>query len=114
MIHLSDIEAAVCEAFGVSLAAFRGIRRHRETAEARHAFVGIARLLTRKSLPDLGRYRGRDHTTMLNSVRRFAHLTATDAEYRDAVKQAMTLAQSRAKMRAVGVANINTAPLEWR
>lgn len=69
MIRLADIEAAVCDEFDVTRAEFHGISRLRHILDARIAFVGIARQITSKSLPEIGRYRSKDHTTILSNER---------------------------------------------
>jgi chromosomal replication initiator protein len=43
----------------------------------------LARLLTPRSLPEIGRrFGGRDHTTIIHGIRRIDHLCSTDSELR--------------------------------
>ncbi|MCJ8334606.1 MAG: hypothetical protein MJH10_10235 [Epibacterium sp.] len=110
MIRLSDIEAAVCEVFGVTRAEFHGIRRFRHIASARVAFAGIARTLTNRSLPEIARHRGKDHTTILSNERSCKRRRASDPEFDARVMQASAFAQRIAANRMMQASNINKAP----
>ena len=48
----------------------RSNQRTKNVAEARHIAVYLIRQLTNLSLPDIGLELGRDHTTILSSVRK--------------------------------------------
>ena len=110
MIRLADIEAAVREVFGVTRAEFHGIRRFRHISDARIAFVGIARKITAKSLPEIARYRDKDHTTILSNERSCKRRRATDAEFDRMCTQATAFAQRIAAGRMMQASNINKAP----
>ena len=109
MIRLSDIEAAVCDEFDVTRAEFHGIRRFRHISAARIAFVGIARKITSKSLPEIARYRDKDHTTILSNERSCKRRRATDAEFDRMCTQATAFAQRIAAGRMMQASNINKA-----
>jgi chromosomal replication initiator protein len=54
-------------------------RRARAVARPRQAAMWIAKQITTRSLPDIGRrFGGRDHTTVLHAVRRIEALKAED------------------------------------
>ena len=54
-------------------------RRNRAIARPRQAAMWLAKQLTTRSLPDIGRrFGGRDHTTVLHAVRRIEELKAGD------------------------------------
>ena len=56
-------------------------RRNRAIARPRQAAMWLAKHLTTRSLPDIGRrFGGRDHTTVLHAVRRIEALKADDAQ----------------------------------
>jgi chromosomal replication initiation ATPase DnaA len=66
-VRMFTIARRICKAFGVSFVDLRADRRNAETVLARHAFCYWACRLTRKSLPQIGRFLGnRDHTTVMN------------------------------------------------
>ena len=74
MLKLNQLKAAVCGVFDLTEAELIGQSREQKYAHARHVFVGLARGMTDYSMSDIGRYLGRDHTTIHNSERRFQHL----------------------------------------
>ena len=50
---------------------YRGSGRNRSIARPRQAAMWLAKQLTTRSLPDIGRrFGGRDHTTVLHAVRK--------------------------------------------
>ena len=47
----------------------------------------LAKMLTSKSLPDIGRrFGGRDHTTVIHAVRKIEELRATDSQIAEDVE----------------------------
>jgi chromosomal replication initiator protein len=55
-------------------------RRNRAIARPRQAAMWLAKQLTTRSLPDIGRrFGGRDHTTVLHAVRRIEALRVEDS-----------------------------------
>lgn len=71
MIGLDEINAAVAEAFGVSVGDILGADRTREVANPRQCAFFLARKHTKLSYPQIGRGYGRDHTTVLHGVKRW-------------------------------------------
>jgi len=70
---IRNIQKAVCNAKGIRLDALLSKRRAAPIVRARMIAVYLARKLTEKSFPELGRrFGGRDHTTILHSVRKIA------------------------------------------
>jgi chromosomal replication initiator protein len=65
------IQAATCDALGVSPAELVGSRRTRDVLRARKVAIYLTRELTDLSLPEIGRsFGGRDHSTVLNAIQR--------------------------------------------
>ncbi len=78
-ITVDDIQKAVAEHFGLKQADLLSERRTRAVARPRQAAMYLAKQLTTRSLPDIGRrFGGRDHTTVLHAVRRIEELRAID------------------------------------
>jgi chromosomal replication initiator protein len=78
-ITVDDIQKAVSEHFGLKQADLLSERRTRAVARPRQAAMYLAKQLTTRSLPDIGRrFGGRDHTTVLHAVRRIEELRAVD------------------------------------
>lgn len=68
MSNLSLIETLVCQATGVTPLQLRSRRRARPYVEARKLFSQMAHDFG-FSLSEIGRYMGKDHTTIMHHVR---------------------------------------------
>jgi chromosomal replication initiator protein len=80
-ITVDDIQKATAEHFGLRQADLISERRTRSVARPRQAAMWLAKQLTVRSLPDIGRrFGGRDHTTVLHAVRRIEELRQNDAQ----------------------------------
>jgi len=80
-ITIDDIQKATAEHYGMKQADLISERRNRAIARPRQAAMWLAKQLTTRSLPDIGRrFGGRDHTTVLHAVRRIEALKAQDAQ----------------------------------
>ena len=80
-ITIDDIQKATAEHYGMKQADLISERRNRAIARPRQAAMWLAKQLTTRSLPDIGRrFGGRDHTTVLHAVRRIEELKAGDAQ----------------------------------
>ena len=80
-ITIDDIQKACAEHYGMKQADLISERRNRAIARPRQAAMWLAKQLTTRSLPDIGRrFGGRDHTTVLHAVRRIEALKADDAQ----------------------------------
>ena len=67
----TEIIRAVCQAFEVSPSDLKGPRRHRHVTTPRQVAMYLIRELTSASLPHIGsQFGGRDHTTVLNAIKR--------------------------------------------
>ena len=74
-----EIQARVAESFSVSRAELLGTSRAATPLRARQVAIYLTRELTDLSMPQIGRlYGGRDHTTVLNSIRRVEAAIAED------------------------------------
>lgn len=63
---LNAILAAVSEVTGVSIGDLSGLNTHRRAVDARFAFYLLARQLTAKSYPQIGRVCHRHHSTIIS------------------------------------------------
>ncbi len=78
-VTVDHIQKAVAEHYGLTQADLLSERRARAVARPRQAAMWIAKQITTRSLPDIGRrFGGRDHTTVLHAVRRIEALKADD------------------------------------
>jgi chromosomal replication initiator protein len=68
---VEEIQATVASSFGISTADLIGPSRAAGPVRARHVAILLTRERTALSLPEIGqRFGGRDHSTVLNSLRR--------------------------------------------
>ncbi len=78
---IRDIQMAVCEAFDVRRHDMLGRCRTHNIVVPRQTAMALCKHLTLKSLPEIGRqFGGRDHTTVLHSVRKLEPLIAVACE----------------------------------
>jgi chromosomal replication initiator protein len=85
---VEEIQQRVAEGFGVSRAELVGSSRAATPLRARQVAIFLTRDLTDLSLPQIGRlYGGRDHTTVLNSLRRVEAGIAEDPDLAEKVRE---------------------------
>ncbi|HWA52592.1 MAG TPA: chromosomal replication initiator protein DnaA [Solirubrobacterales bacterium] len=85
---VEEIQERVAAAFGVSRGEFVGSSRAATPLHARQVAIYLTRELTDLSLPQIGRlYGGRDHSTVLNSIRRVEARLATDQAFAARVQE---------------------------
>ena len=78
---VEEIQQRVASAFGISRAELVGTSRAATPLRARQIAILLTREATDLSLPQIGRlYGGRDHSTVLNSLRRVEATLSADAE----------------------------------
>ena len=77
----------VCKFYNVEESVLRGTQKTKGVAEARQVAMYLIRKLTNLSLPDIGDHFGRDHATVLYSIRKVdASLKGADQAIMDRVK----------------------------
>jgi chromosomal replication initiator protein len=78
-VTVDQIQKMVSEHYGLKQADLISERRARAVARPRQVAMWLAKQITTRSLPDIGRrFGGRDHTTVLHAVRRIEQLKADD------------------------------------
>ena len=86
-ISIQEIQKRVCEHYNIRVAEMSSARRARNIARPRQVAMYLAKQLTSKSLPDIGRHFGdRDHTTVMHAVSRISELIAQDAAFAEDVE----------------------------
>lgn len=79
VLSVAGIARAVAGHFGISLTELLADRRDRRIVRPRQLAMYLAKKLTLRSLPDIGRkFGGRDHTTVLHAVCLIESLLLTD------------------------------------
>jgi len=78
-ITIDDIQNCVTAYYGIRIQDMRSHRRALAIARPRQIAMFLAKELTQRSLPEIGRQFGnRDHTTVMHAVRRIEELRASD------------------------------------
>ena len=76
---IRQIIQCVADYYNVKTSELIGKRRTRNVVRPRQIAIFLAKSLTTKSLPDIGREFNRDHTTVIHSITRIETLRATDS-----------------------------------
>ena len=78
-VTIDEIQKRVAEHYTIKLADMHSARRSRSVARPRQVAMYLAKQLTSRSLPEIGRkFGGRDHTTVMHAVRRIEELVTSD------------------------------------
>lgn len=78
-ISVEEIQRKVSEHYNIRLSDMIGPKRLRSYARPRQVAMYLCKLMTSRSLPEIGRrFGGRDHTTVMHGVRRIEELKTTD------------------------------------
>ncbi len=87
-IKIEDILRIVSRHYGVSKSDLLSQRRHRSVVWPRQIGMYLAKHLTARSLPEIGRRFGdRDHTTVLHAIRKIEGQMNADARLRDELEE---------------------------
>jgi len=80
-ITIDEIQRKVAEHYNIRMSDMHSVRRARAVARPRQVAMYLAKQLTARSLPEIGRkFGGRDHTTVMHAVRKIDELMADDAQ----------------------------------
>jgi len=86
-VTIEEIQKRVAEHFNIRLADMHSARRARAVARPRQVAMYLAKQLTSRSLPEIGRkFGGRDHTTVMHAVRKVEELRSTDTGFNEDVE----------------------------
>jgi chromosomal replication initiator protein len=86
-VTIEEIQRKVAEHYRIKLSDMGSPRRARSVARPRQVAMYLAKQLTTRSLPEIGRrFGGRDHTTVMHAVSRVAELMKQDASFAEDVE----------------------------
>jgi chromosomal replication initiator protein len=86
-VKIEDIQKLVASHFNVSRADILSARRTASVVRPRQIAMYLSKVLTPRSLPEIGRrFGGRDHTTVLHAVRKITGLVTTDGTLSEAIE----------------------------
>ncbi len=81
-VTIEEIQKRVAAHFNVRVADMHSARRSRAVARPRQVAMFLAKQLTSRSLPEIGRqFGGRDHTTVIHAVKKVEELRRADADF---------------------------------
>jgi chromosomal replication initiator protein len=93
-ITIDEIQRKVAEHYNLRMTDMHSSRRARNVARPRQVAMYLAKQLTARSLPEIGRkFGGRDHTTVMHAVRKVEELMDDDAQIAqdvDVIRRALT------------------------
>jgi chromosomal replication initiator protein len=86
-VTIEEIMRKVAEHYNLRMSDMTSARRARAVARPRQIAMYLAKTLTSKSLPEIGRrFGGRDHTTVMHAVKRVESLSETDSQIAEDVE----------------------------
>lgn len=86
-VRIDDILRTVSKHYGVNRGDLLSGRRNRSIVRPRQIGMYLAKLLTSRSLPEIGRRFGnRDHTTVLHAIRKIEQLMGDDNQLREEIE----------------------------
>ena len=86
-VTIDEIKRKVADHYNLRLSDLISARRARAVARPRQVAMFLAKTLTSKSLPEIGRgFGGRDHTTVIHAVRKVEQLRETDSQLADDIE----------------------------
>jgi len=88
IITVDKIQNTVSHFFNISLTDMLSQRRSRPLARPRQIAMYLAKKMTTRSLPEIGRrFANRDHTTVIHAVKTITRLSEKDAEMKKNIEQ---------------------------
>ena len=86
-VRIEDIQRIVARQYNVSRADLLSSRRTANVVRPRQVAMYLAKVLTLRSLPEIGRrFGGRDHTTVLHAVRKIETLASNDTVFAEEIE----------------------------
>ena len=81
-ITVERIQRAVAKAYNITMDDMVSKRRSRSIARPRQVAMFLAKKLTTRSLPDIGRrFGGRDHSTVIHAVKKISEICSEDDDF---------------------------------
>ncbi len=86
-ITIEEIQKKVAEHFNIRLTDMHSPRRSRSVARPRQIAMYLAKSITSRSLPEIGRkFGGRDHTTVMHAVKKVEELKHQDNNFNEDIE----------------------------
>jgi chromosomal replication initiator protein len=86
-VTIDEIQRKVAEHFNMRVSDMHSERRARAVARPRQVAMFLAKNLTQRSLPEIGKkFGGRDHTTVMHAVKKVEELMASDHSFAEDIE----------------------------
>lgn len=86
-VTIEEIQKRVSQHFNIRVSDMHSARRARSVARPRQVAMYLAKQLTSRSLPEIGRkFGGRDHTTVMHAVKKVDELRERDSSFAEDVE----------------------------
>ena len=86
-VTIEEIQKKVAEHYNIRITDMHSPRRSRSVARPRQIAMYLAKSITSRSLPEIGRkFGGRDHTTVMHAVKKIEELKTIDSIFNDDVE----------------------------
>lgn len=95
IITIEDIQRKIADRYNVKISDMSSPRRNRAVARPRQIAMYLAKVLTPKSLADIGKKFGKkDHTTVMHAIKQVEKLSDIDSEFREEIALLTRILQS--------------------
>jgi chromosomal replication initiation ATPase DnaA len=106
-VLISDVQQAVCEHYQIERIDLLSSRRTKALAFARQVSCYLAKMLTTKSMPEIGRRTGdRDNTTVRHAARKIAALVAADEQFAASITSLSEKARAVTRTRLIHMSTV--------
>ena len=86
-ITIEEIQKKVADHYNIRLTDMHSPRRSRSVARPRQVAMYLAKFITSRSLPEIGRkFGGRDHTTVMHAVKKIEELKQEDNDFNEDIE----------------------------
>ncbi len=95
IINVEEIQKRVATRYNIKIADMSSARRIRSIARPRQIAMYLSKILTSKSLAEIGsRFGKKDHTTVMHAVKKIEELIASDGDFREEITLLTRILQS--------------------
>ena len=96
VITVDKLQNVVSNYFNIALSEMLSQRRSRPLARPRQIAMFLAKKMTTRSLPEIGRrFANRDHTTVIHAVKTITRLSEQDDEMKKNINQLKSILQEQ-------------------
>ncbi len=94
-ITIEEIQKQVAHRYNITISEMSSFRRSRAVARPRQIAMYLSKILTSKSLADIGKkFCKKDHTTVMHAIKKVEHLVSTDHAFKEEVNLLKTILQT--------------------